>query len=64
MYYLIMPYYRPFEPIQFGGMWLELGCLMITFGVYLTWVFRNMTKHSLIAVGDPRLSRALDFVNM
>lgn len=63
MYYLVMPYYRPFQPIQFGGIWLELGCLMATLGVYFTWVFRNMTKHSLIAVGDPRLPRALDFVN-
>jgi hypothetical protein len=64
MYYLIMPYYRPFEPIQFGGIWLELGCVMATVGVYLTWVLRNMTKHSLIAVGDPRLSRALNHVNV
>ena len=64
MYYLVMPYYKPFQPIQFGGLWLELGCLMATLGVYLTVVLRNMTKHSLIAVGDPRLSRALNFVNM
>ena len=63
MYYLVMPYYRPFTPIQFGGIWLELGCVMATLGVYLTWVLRNMTKHSLIAVGDPRLSRALNHVN-
>jgi hypothetical protein len=63
MYYLVMPYYRPFEPIQFGGLWLELGCVMLTLGAYLTFVLRNMTKHSLIAVGDPRLSRALNHVN-
>jgi len=63
MYYLVMPYYRPFEPIQFGGLWLELGCAMATVGVYLTYVFRNMTKHSLIAVGDPRLARSLNHVN-
>ena len=64
MYYLIMPYYRPFTPIQFGGIWLELGCVMMTLGVYLTWVLRNMTKHSIIAVGDPRLSRSLHHVNV
>jgi hypothetical protein len=58
-----MPYYKPMQPIQFGGLWLELGCLMATLGVYLTVVLRNMTKHSLIAVGDPRLPRALNFVN-
>ena len=26
--------------------------------------FRRMRQHSLIAVGDPRLSRAINFVNM
>lgn len=64
MYYLVMPYYQPSQPIQFGGIWLELGCVMATLGVYLTYVLRNMTKHSLIAVGDPRLARSLNFVNM
>jgi hypothetical protein len=61
MYYWIMPYYRPFEPVQWGGIWLEAGCLMATLGVYLTAVLMRMRKHSLIAVGDPRLERALDF---
>jgi hypothetical protein len=63
MYYWIMPYYRPFEPVQFGGIWLEAGCVMATLGVYLTAVLWRMTKHSLIPVGDPRLERALDFQN-
>jgi hypothetical protein len=64
IYYAVMPYYRPFTPIQWSGLWLEVGCVMATVGVYLTYVFRKMRNHSLIAVGDPRLSRALDFQNL
>ena len=63
MYYWIMPYYQPFQPIQWNGVWLELGCVMATLGIYLTYVLRKMRNHSLIAVGDPRLSRALNFQN-
>jgi hypothetical protein len=61
MYYWIMPYYQPFQPVQWSGIWIEIGCVMATVGVYLTYVLRQMCKHSLIAIGDPRLSRALDF---
>lgn len=64
MYYWIMPYYRPFEAVQWGGIWLEAGCVMATLGAYLAVVLWRMTKHSLIAVGDPRLERALDFQNV
>jgi hypothetical protein len=63
IYYWIMPYYRPFQPVQWGGIWLEAGCVMATLGIYLTAVLWRMRKHSLIAVGDPRLERALDFQN-
>jgi hypothetical protein len=63
MYYWIMPYYRPFETVQWGGIWLEAGCVMATLGIYLTYVLFKMRQHSLIAVGDPRLQRALDFQN-
>lgn len=64
IYYWIMPYYRPNEPVQWSGVWMELGCVMATVGFFLTVVFRRMRKHSLIAVGDPRLPRALQFVNL
>ena len=62
-YYAVMPYYQPFQSIQWGGVWIEIGCVMATVGVYLTYVLQKMRKHSLIAVGDPRLSRALNFQN-
>jgi hypothetical protein len=61
MFYWIMPYYQPFQPIQWAGIWLELGCVMGTVGVFLTYVLWNMRNYSLIAVGDPRLPRALEF---
>jgi hypothetical protein len=61
MYYCIMPYYQPFKPIQWGGIWLEVGCAMATVGVYMTYVLRKMRNYSLIAVGDPRLQRSIDF---
>ena len=61
MYYWVMPNFAPMQPIQWGGIWLEVGCVMATVGVYLTAVLLRMRKHSLIAVGDPRLPRALDF---
>jgi hypothetical protein len=64
MYYWIMPYYRPFTAIQWGGIWMEIGCLMATLGVFLTYILRKMRNHSLIAVGDPRLPRALEFQNL
>lgn len=63
IYYWIMPYYKPHAGVQWSGIWMEAGCVMATVGVYMTRVLWNMRKHSLIAVGDPRLSRALDFVN-
>ncbi len=61
IFYWIMPSYAPLKPVQWGGIWLEAGCAMATVGVYVTAVLYRMRKHSLIAVGDPRLPRALDF---
>ncbi|HKU41486.1 MAG TPA: hypothetical protein VJR89_25190, partial [Polyangiales bacterium] len=61
IFYWIMPYYRPFEGVPWGGIWLEAVCVLATLGVYLTVVLYRMRQHSLIAVGDPRLHRALDF---
>jgi len=65
MYYWIMPYAADFQgvPVSASGVMTDLGCLMTTVGVYLSVVFYRMTKTSLVAVGDPRLSRSLNFVN-
>ncbi|HKP55500.1 MAG TPA: hypothetical protein VJV78_02200 [Polyangiales bacterium] len=64
IFYWIMPYYKPFAPVPFDGIWVEVCCVLATVGVYLSYVLWRMRKHSLIAVGDPRLSRAIDFVQV
>ena len=42
---------------------LDLGCLLGVVGIYLAAVLRGMEEYSLVAVGDPRLARALEFEN-
>lgn len=65
MYYWIMPYYDQMGgiPASASGFMTDIGCLMTTVGVYFAVVYYRMTKHSLIAVGDPRLERSINFVN-
>jgi len=58
IYYWIMPNFDENHAIA-SGMWVDAGCLMFTLGAYLTYVFYKMTQHSLIAIKDPRLNRAL-----
>ena len=58
VYWIIMPNLGPFEPSI-----VDLGCLAGVFGVYLAAVLRGMEDYSLVAIGDPRLARALDFEN-
>jgi hypothetical protein len=64
MYYWIMPYYQEgglaFSPT---GFITDLGCMFACVGLYLTVVFRRMLNHPVIPVRDPRLQRAIDFVN-
>jgi hypothetical protein len=62
IYYWIMPNFES-DHIAASGMWVEVGCLMFTLGVYLAWVFKKMTQHALIPIKDPRLNRALGHSN-
>lgn len=60
MYWIVMP--------NFGSgvlrlHWLDAACLLAVGGVYLAVVFRRMTAHALIPIGDPRLARALHHEN-
>lgn len=60
VYWLVMPYY------QVGTLnpsLVDVACLMAVGGLYFALVFYRMTKHPLIPIKDPRLSRALHFVN-
>ncbi len=67
MYWAIMPNYTIRPDQQIGDVlafhWLDAACLVGVGGIYLAWVFFQMTKHSLIPVGDPRLKRSLAFEN-
>jgi hypothetical protein len=58
VYWLVMPNFGPFAPSL-----LDLACLVGVFGVYAAAVLRGMEDYSLVAVGDPRLARALHFEN-
>jgi hypothetical protein len=58
IYWIVMPNFGPFDPSL-----LDLACLVGVFGVYAAVVLRGMEDYSLVAVGDPRLSRALHFEN-
>jgi hypothetical protein len=58
VYWIVMPNYGAFEPKL-----VDLGCLLGLVGFYLAAVLRGMEDYSLVAVGDPRLVRALEFEN-
>jgi hypothetical protein len=58
VYWVVMPNYGVLDPKP-----VDLGCLMATVGIYLALVLRGMEDYSLVAVGDPRLVRALEFEN-
>jgi hypothetical protein len=66
MYYWIMPYYAPDTDVPFSlmGMATDAGCILFCVGVYLAVVFKRMLNHPVIPVRDPRLQRALDFVQV
>jgi hypothetical protein len=58
VYWVVMPNYGPLEPHL-----MDVGCLLGTVGVYMAAVLRGMVDYPVVAVGDPRLSRALEFEN-
>jgi hypothetical protein len=60
IYWQVMPNYNGGES---SVNWIDFACLAGVLGVYLAVVFRNMTRHPLIPVGDPRLARSLSFEN-
>jgi uncharacterized membrane protein YsdA (DUF1294 family) len=64
MYYWVMPYYQEGEiAFSLTGFVTDLGCVFACVGLYLAVVFRRMLNHPVIPVRDPRLGRAIDFVN-
>jgi hypothetical protein len=64
MYYWVMPYYGGADvPFTVSGLMTDVGGVLGCVGIYLAVVFRRMLNHPVIPVRDPRLSRALNFVN-
>lgn len=65
MYYWVMPNYALGEDVSASPMHFvtDLGGILLPVGIYLAVVFRRMLNYSVIAKKDPRLGRALDFVN-
>ncbi|HEU4583890.1 MAG TPA: hypothetical protein VFS67_36785 [Polyangiaceae bacterium] len=64
MYYWVMPYVQEGGiALSFAGVVTDLGCVLACVGLYLAVVFRRMLNHPVIPVRDPRLQRALQFVN-
>jgi hypothetical protein len=65
MYYWVMPHFREGQdvPLSVAGLATDVGCLFACVGLYLAVVFRRMLNHPVIPVRDPRLHRALGFVN-
>ncbi len=58
VYWVVMPAYGPLSISL-----VDVGCLVGLSGVYMAAVLRGMEDHSLVAIGDPRLERALEFEN-
>jgi len=58
VYWIVMPNFGPLSVNI-----VDIGCLVGVVGVYLAAVLRGMEDYSLVAVGDPRLVRALEFEN-
>ncbi|HVJ88958.1 MAG TPA: hypothetical protein VM580_04080 [Labilithrix sp.] len=62
IYWFVMPNFLLGKE-GFSFHWLDLACLLAVAGIYSAFVFHRMTQHSLVAVGDPRLERSLQFTN-
>lgn len=65
VYYWVMPYYADLADISlsFAGLATDVGCVLAPLGIYLAVVFWRMLRHPVIPVRDPRIGRALRFVN-
>jgi hypothetical protein len=58
VYWVVMPNRGPLDVS-----WIDVACLVGVFGTYISTVLRGMEDYPLVAVGDPRLVRALEFEN-
>ncbi|MCG8557497.1 MAG: hypothetical protein MJD61_19745 [Proteobacteria bacterium] len=61
-YYIVLPFFGGPE-LELSMVWLDLACVLGVLGVYFAVVFREMLRHNLIPIKDPRRIRAEQFVN-
>lgn len=62
MYWLVMPTYDRMSGTKgpvFG--WIELGFVALSAGIILVFYYLAANKKNHVPIGDPKLSRALDF---
>jgi hypothetical protein len=71
IYWLVLPMFKAGGHGAAGGdhhalpiHWVDFACLLGVGGAYLAMVFRSMTQHALIPVGDPRLARSKQHSNI
>lgn len=60
IYWLVLPYGMGGG---FSPHWLDFAALFACVGSFMAVVFFFMSRHSLVAVGDPRIGRAMRFHN-
>jgi hypothetical protein len=58
LYWMVMPTFAK-EGFVFG--WIEIGFILLAAGILLTIFSYMANKHNMVAVGDPKLKRGIDF---
>ena len=58
LYWIIFPTFSP-EGVMFG--WIEIGFLLLAFGLVLLVFTLKAKNNNLIPIGDPKLQRGIDF---
>ncbi len=58
LYWIVFPTFSP-EGFMFG--WIELGFLLLAFGLVLLVFTLKAKNNNLIPIGDPKLQRGIDF---
>lgn len=58
LYWVVMPTFSP-EGFVFG--WIEIGFILLGFGILMVAFSISAKNQNLVAIGDPRLKRGIDF---